>query len=66
VFNGSYDETTGVWNAGSIGSGGAALLIVRATVNATGNYTNTATRTASFPTDPVAGNNSASASTTPH
>src|SRR5206468_3095483 len=40
-------------------------LVVRGTVNGSGNYTNTATKSASTPSDPVAGNNVATASTTP-
>src|SRR5256885_1532726 len=43
VFSGSYDEPTGVWNVGALTKGQAGTMVVRATVNASGNYTNTAT-----------------------
>ena len=65
VFNGTYDETTGIWSVGNIPATGIAQIFINATVKATGSYTNTATRTASTPTDPVAGNNSASLTPTP-
>ena len=56
VFNGTYDETTGVWTVGKLSLNQNATLFVNATVNATGNYDNVATRTASTPTDPNSGN----------
>ncbi|RYD95534.1 MAG: DUF11 domain-containing protein, partial [Sphingobacteriales bacterium] len=43
----SYSGTTGVWNIGSLGPNGSATLVVTAKVNASGNYTNTATITGS-------------------
>lgn len=43
----------------------AGQLFITATVKATGSYTNTATTTASTPTDPNAGNNSATMVVTP-
>ena len=52
-------------DGGSIERGSTATLDVTATVLATGNYTNTATRTASTPTDPNAANNTASITVTP-
>ena len=66
VFNGTYDETTGIWSVGNITATGIAQIFINATVKATGNYTNTATRTASSPTDTVAGNNSAAVTVVPH
>jgi len=52
------------WTLGNMASGATAQLVIVATVNPTGPYLNTAT--ASSPThDPVPGNNSASAGTTP-
>src|SRR5205814_1566453 len=65
VFNGTYDETTGVWSVGSLTLGQTGTLVVNATVKVTGPYNNTATRTASTPTDPNAGNDSATAVVTP-
>ncbi|WP_029277763.1 tandem-95 repeat protein [Pedobacter borealis] len=41
----SYSGSTGLWNIGSLGPNGSATLEVTAKVNATGNYTNTATIT---------------------
>jgi uncharacterized repeat protein (TIGR01451 family) len=48
-----------LWNVGDIGVKGQVILQFTATVFAVGPYTNTATRTASFPTDPIPGDDSA-------
>ena len=66
VFNGSYDETTGVWTVGTLSLNQQAQLNIVATVKASGIYNNTATRTASTPTDPVAANDTVSVTVTPH
>lgn len=58
--NGSYNQTTGVWTIGALTNAGTATLTITATVQATGNYTNTATVTGGVD-DPDPGNNSASA-----
>ena len=55
----------GVWTIGALNSGASATLQLSATVLASGNYTNTASRTASTPADPNAANDSASVGTTP-
>ena len=47
-----YDDTTGIWTVPTIPSGNNAVLNITATVNATGNYNNTAEVTASDNTDP--------------
>ncbi len=65
VFNGSYDEATGVWTVGGLNLNQIATLSITATVKTTGSYDNTATKTASTPTDPNAGNNSVTAVVTP-
>ncbi|WP_348799710.1 PKD domain-containing protein [Flavobacterium adhaerens] len=52
VTAGSYDNVSGLWTIGSIANGGSATLIVNATVNATGDYTNIAEVTTSSLTDP--------------
>jgi uncharacterized repeat protein (TIGR01451 family) len=65
VFNGTYDETTGVWSVGSLTLNQTGALVVNATVKATGPYNNTANRTASTPTDPNAANDSATVVVTP-
>ena len=65
VYNGSYDEATGVWTVGNLSLNQQATLVINATVKATGPYNSTATRTASTPTDPAAANDSATATVTP-
>jgi uncharacterized repeat protein (TIGR01451 family) len=64
---GSYVSGTGVWTVGALAAGGnaSATLQITATVKASGVYTNTASRTASTPTDPVATNNTATVTVTP-
>jgi len=49
---GNYDATTGIWTIGNIPSGNNVTLNVVATVNPTGDYTNTAEVTASDNYDP--------------
>ncbi len=65
---GGYVSTTGVWTVGALaasGAGNSATLQITATVKTTGVYNNTATRTASTPTDPNAANNSATVVVSP-
>ena len=66
VYQGSYVEATGVWTVGVIGAGSTATLDITATALATGSYSNTATRMASNPTDPIAANDSATIVVPPH
>ena len=40
--SGIYDDMTGVWDVGSVSSGGNQTLVIDALVNTTGNYTNVA------------------------
>ena len=56
MTQGTYNTTTGVWNVGTLSTTSAAPPFDRltATVLASGNYTNTATKTASTPADPNA------------
>jgi len=49
---GSYDDNTGVWDVGTVAANGDATLTITATVNASGNYKNTAEVTASDAGDP--------------
>ena len=65
---GTYTAGTGVWAVGSLAASGpsaTAALQITAKVLATGNYANTATRTASTPADTNAANDSATASVSP-
>jgi len=62
---GSYSSTTGVWNIGNLNNGATRTLNITATVLATGNYMNTATKIASTPADPNAANDSASVTPVP-
>ena len=61
-YNGSYNEATGVWSVGNIGNGATADARHHGDGVGDGQLPNTATKTASTPTDPVAGNDSASVS----
>jgi LPXTG-site transpeptidase (sortase) family protein len=61
---GTYTAGTGVWNIGPMANPSTATLTVTATANSTSLVTNTATKTAEDQTDPVPGNNSASATVT--
>jgi gliding motility-associated-like protein/uncharacterized repeat protein (TIGR01451 family) len=49
---GSYDSSTGVWTVGNMPISDSYTLQITATVNANGNYTNTAEVTASSQPDP--------------
>jgi LPXTG-site transpeptidase (sortase) family protein len=62
---GTYNSGTGIWNLGALANGSNATLAITATVNTTAPTTNTATKTAEDQPDPVAGNNSASATINP-
>ncbi len=62
---GTYNSTTGFWSLGSLANAASATLGLTGTVLATGTYINTATITASTPTDPNAANNSATVTVTP-
>src|SRR5476651_1626254 len=61
---GTYVSGTGIWHIGGFANGATATLSIVATVNTTAATTNTATRTAGNQPDPVAGNDSASATVT--
>lgn len=61
---GNYNQVSGQWNIGSLANGAKATLVISARVNATGNYTNTATVTSSL-TDTNPANNTSSVSSTP-
>ncbi len=53
---GTYNNTTGIWTIGQLANGASVQMTVVATVNKTGNYTNTATISGNE-TDRVSGNN---------
>jgi uncharacterized repeat protein (TIGR01451 family) len=59
---GTYDDVTGIWNVGTLSSGTSTTLTITATVQAAGDFTNTASVTAATEFDPNEGNNTASAS----
>ncbi len=61
---GSFDVPTKTWDLGTLGDGGSAVLVMTVSVNASGNFDNTAIITASDQFDPDATNNSGSASIT--
>jgi uncharacterized repeat protein (TIGR01451 family) len=66
--HGSYSDVSGLWTVGSLLDTEQAVLTIDATVNAgTGgtSIANTATRTASSPSDPVPSNDSATATIVP-
>ncbi|HCT30888.1 MAG TPA: hypothetical protein DIW31_09175, partial [Bacteroidales bacterium] len=62
--SGAYISGTGVWTIGNLANGTSASLDITAKVNASGNYTNSASVTADQP-DPSTGDNTASINTTP-
>lgn len=64
VSAGSYNSTNGVWNIGAMLNQTTVTMEITATVNPSGNFTNTATVTANQ-NDPILTNNSSSATTTP-
>ncbi|WP_298153112.1 Ig-like domain-containing protein, partial [Flavobacterium sp.] len=61
---GTYNAGTGVWTIGTLASGGSETLDITVSVNATGNYSNSANITGTE-NDPIPGNNSDSESTIP-
>jgi LPXTG-site transpeptidase (sortase) family protein len=61
----TYNQGTGIWDIGPLANGASATLGITATVTSTAPVTNTAAKSAEDQTDPVAGNNSASATVTP-
>ena len=61
---GTYDPITRIWSIGGLANGTNATLTLVATATSTTTATNTATKTGEVQPDPVAGNNSASASVT--
>ncbi|WP_431244016.1 hypothetical protein ACQ9BO_06190 [Flavobacterium sp. P21] len=61
---GVYNSTTGIWSIGDVDAQTSVTLKVTATVNASGNYTNTASLPASI--DINTANNSASAAVNPN
>lgn len=61
---GNYNPLTGLWNIGNLGVSATTSLQIVATVNETGNYTNTATVSGNE-NDPVLTNNTSSVSTSP-
>lgn len=65
VSTGTFESTTGTWTIGNFANGANATMTITATVNATGPYTNTAT-IAGTESDPVPGNNTSTATTTPN
>jgi uncharacterized repeat protein (TIGR01451 family) len=62
---GSYNAGTGVWTVGTVTTGASQTLQLQATVASGSPLTNTATIGHSDQSDPVPGNNSASATETP-
>jgi large repetitive protein len=58
---GSYDDTSGVWTVGTLASGASATLTIDVTVDASNDYSNVATVTASDQYDPDPDNNTDSA-----
>lgn len=61
---GSYNQDTGIWTVGTLAGGATATLQIRAAVNASGPYLNSAS-VASEQFDSVPGNNQGSASVQP-
>ena len=61
--NGSYDSGSGLWTLGGLNAGGSAGLVLTATVNAAGNYTNYAqvAHSGEFDPDSQAGDDSSGA-----
>jgi uncharacterized repeat protein (TIGR01451 family) len=62
---GAYASGTGIWIVGDLANGASATLQITTTVLVAGQYTNTATRTASSPADPNSANDSAWATAAP-
>jgi uncharacterized repeat protein (TIGR01451 family) len=63
---GTYDNTTGLWDVGTVTTATPQTLTIRAQVTSPSAQTNTATIGHSDQFDPNVGNNSASATVTPH
>ncbi len=61
---GAYVSSTGVWTIGTLPNGGTTTLTITATVNATGNYTNTAIADGDE-NDPIAANNASQVTPVP-
>ena len=61
VSQGSYEKAKGIWSVGSLANAASATLTITAKATKTGSITNTATKTAENENDPVAANNSSSA-----
>jgi uncharacterized repeat protein (TIGR01451 family)/gliding motility-associated-like protein len=61
---GTYNSSTGVWTIGNLNNGASVSLSITATVNETGNFTNTATVSADQK-DPDSDNNSSSVTINP-
>lgn len=64
VSVGTYNAATGVWNIGNLANNTTVTLTVVATINASGNYSNTAVITGAE-TDPDTGNNISTVTPTP-
>lgn len=64
VTAGNYNAATGVWTIGNLANNATATLTVTATINASGNYTNTAVVSGNE-TDPNLTNNTATVTPTP-
>jgi uncharacterized repeat protein (TIGR01451 family) len=62
---GAYDDATGLWTVGQVGTTAPATLTIQATVVSPAAQTNTATISHSDQFDPVPGNNTASVTATP-
>ncbi|MGM9479550.1 PKD-like domain-containing protein, partial [Pedobacter sp. GSP4] len=60
----SYNPSTGLWSIGNLSSGQTVTLTIKANLNSSGSYTNTATVTGPQ-ADPVLSNNTGSASVNP-
>jgi LPXTG-site transpeptidase (sortase) family protein len=61
---GAYDPVTGIWNIGAMANGTSGTLSITATVTGTTPVINTATKTAETQSDPMPGNDIASATVT--
>ena len=61
---GTYDNTTGLWSAGSLAHTATAILTITATVTQSGAIDNTATLQSGAPVDPNPGNNGPTATLT--
>ena len=58
--SGAYNSNTGAWAVGAVSALAPEVLTITATVNASGDYTNTATITGLELTDPDSANNQSS------